>query len=87
MHSSSWVFADTFPRGESRHFAYRFQVADDATQMHIHKCFTLSKPQRKCQLLRQHLHTVIALKENFTVSKCLFFVSMNILRLSKQSFK
>jgi len=31
------VSAEFFPRGQRRHFAYHFQVADDAMQMDIHK--------------------------------------------------
>ena len=44
----SWASAEIFPRGQSRHFAYPLQVADDAMQMHVHKTLYLSTSQRKC---------------------------------------
>jgi len=34
----AWASAEIFPGGgQSRHFAYPFQVVDDATQIDIHK--------------------------------------------------
>jgi len=38
--------------GQSRHFAYPFQVADDAVHMDTNKTFTISTLQRKCPVLR-----------------------------------
>jgi len=53
-----------FQGGQSRHFAYLFQIVGDVTQ------WTYKK--RKCSMLRQQLHTVFSLLESFTVSKCVF---------------
>jgi len=33
--------------GKRRHFAYPFQVAEDAMQLDVQKRFTFSAPQRK----------------------------------------
>ena len=41
-------------RGQTRHFSYPFQFADDAMQMHIHKTlYPFYTPQRDCPMLRQ----------------------------------
>ena len=37
MKVTTWASADIFPGGQSRHFAYPFQVADDTMQMDVHK--------------------------------------------------
>jgi len=56
-----WTSAEIFPGGgQSRHFAYPFQFVGDATQMDVHK---------KCPMLRQQLHKVFCLQENFTLKK------------------
>jgi len=35
---ATWASAEIFPGGrQHRHFAYPFQVVDNATQMHVHK--------------------------------------------------
>jgi len=56
--------------GQSRHFAYPFQVSDDATQTAVHKRFTLATPQRKCSMLRQRLQTVLPLRRGFHIFSC-----------------
>jgi len=34
----NWASAEIFPGGgQSRHFAYPFQISDNATQMDVHK--------------------------------------------------
>jgi len=33
----SWASAETFPGGQRPHFAYNFQVADDAVEMDLHQ--------------------------------------------------
>jgi len=36
--SQAWASAEFFPGGgQSRHFAYLFQIVGDATQMDVHK--------------------------------------------------
>jgi len=43
-----------FSHGRQRqHFAYSFQVAEDAMQLDVQKRFTFSAPQIKCPVLRQ----------------------------------
>ena len=44
--SPSWASAEIFAWGQHRHFAYRFQAADDAVQMGVHKTLYLSKPHK-----------------------------------------
>jgi len=42
--------AEIFPVGQRRHFAYSFQVADDAMQMDVHKAFYPFYAKRKLLL-------------------------------------
>jgi len=50
-----------FQGGQSRHFAYPFQVADDATQMNVHEALNPFYTSKKCPMLRQQLHAVLSL--------------------------
>jgi len=64
-----------FHRGQRRNFAYPFQLADDAIQMHVHKTLSPFYPISLCWLdlnfqifcLKSFLH--------FGYRKCLFFFS------------
>ena len=45
--------AEIFPGGQRRHFAYSFQVADDAMQTVVHKALYPFYARRDCSILRQ----------------------------------
>jgi len=48
-----WASAITFPGGQRRHFAYTFQVADDAMQTDFYKALYPFFTKRNCSILQQ----------------------------------
>jgi len=50
---SAWASANIFSRGESRHFAYSFQVTDAAVQMDVHKTIYSFYTTQGIPMLRQ----------------------------------
>jgi len=48
-----WASAVIFPEGQRRHFAYTFQVADDAMQTDVHKALYPFFTKRNCSILQQ----------------------------------
>jgi len=71
-----------FPGGQSRHLAYPFHVLTMHHKLKCTKPFTVSTPQRKWPILRQQLHAMLSLYENFTTEQMFVLVSINILRPS-----
>jgi len=68
--------------GQSRHFAYPFQVVDDATQMDVHKTLHPFYTTKKIPNATATVAYSVFALQKFTLRKCLFLLSMDILRVT-----
>jgi len=83
-----WAFAENFPRGQRRNFAYPFQVADDAMWMDVHKTLYPFNPINVCwlNLILNRLHdmfSTLRLSEMlFLFINCLISIFEHFLQIS-----
>ena len=68
--------------GQSRHFAYPFQVVDDATQMDVHKTLHPFYTTKKIPNATATVAYKVYALQKFTLRKCLFLLSIDILRVT-----
>ena len=71
IYSVPWASAEIFPGGQRQHFAYPFQVADDAMQMDVHKTFYPFYTTRK---MRHVMTRVTKLHFLAAITRCITII-------------
>jgi len=71
-----------FQGGQSRQFAYPFQVADDAMQMDVHKTLYPFYTTKKMTHVAATVANRVFLPRQFSPEQILVLVSIKILRIS-----
>jgi len=71
--------------GQSGHFAYPFQISDNATQMDVHKSLHPFYTTKKGHNVTATDANSVTFKRQFYTEQMFVLVSMNILRLSYQA--
>jgi len=68
--ASPWASAEFFSGGYKRRFAYPFQVAEDVTQIDVHKTLYLFCAIKKISNVTEQLQTVFPLRKLHWANVC-----------------